>query len=129
MAPEQPVWIDGDPLLLDEMLGNLIDNALRYGKPRGRICLTIGVNPPALIVEDDGPGISPGRDSVFEAFYRAPDAKAGGSGLGWRSCARSRTPMAWWKLSSRPEYAGTRLSVVFPARASVRNSPGQERAS
>ncbi|CFT95704.1 sensor kinase protein [Bordetella pertussis] len=131
VAPEQPVWIDGDPLLLDEMLGNLIDNALRYGKPRGRICLTIGVNPPALIIEDDGPGISPQeRDSVFEAFYRAPDAKAGGSGLGLaivREIAHAHG--AWWKLSSRPEYAGTRLSVVFPGPRIGTQLTRQERAS
>ncbi|WP_144635024.1 sensor histidine kinase [Bordetella genomosp. 13] len=115
-APDLPVWIDGDPLLLDELLGNLIDNALRYGKPQGRITLTVGTNPPSLTVEDDGPGITPEeRDSVFEAFYRSPTAAAGGSGLGLaivREIAHAHG--AWWKLASRPEYPGTRLSVVFP---------------
>jgi len=116
VAPDLPVWIDGDALLLDELLGNLIDNALRYGQPQGRITLTVDTNPPALTVEDDGPGISPQeRESVFEAFYRSPSAAAGGSGLGLaivREIAHAHG--AWWKLASRPEYAGTRLSVVFP---------------
>ncbi|SAI74373.1 sensor kinase protein [Bordetella ansorpii] len=115
-APDLPVWVDGDPLLLDELLGNLIDNALRYGKPQGRITLTVGTNPPSLTVEDDGPGITPDeRESVFEAFYRSPTAAAGGSGLGLaivREIAHAHG--AWWKLASRPEYPGTRLSVVFP---------------
>jgi signal transduction histidine kinase len=116
VAPDEPVAIDGDPLLLDELLGNLIDNALRYGKPQGRITLTVGANPPTLTVEDDGPGIPPEeRERVFEAFYRSPKAKAGGSGLGLaivREIANAHG--AWWKLSSRPEYPGTRLTVVFP---------------
>lgn len=116
VAPDHPVWIDGDPLLLDELLGNLIDNAVRYGNGRGRITLTVSENPPTLIVEDDGPGI-PGeeRERVFEAFYRSPGSTAGGSGLGLaivREIAHAHG--AWWKLTSRPEYPGTRLSVAFP---------------
>src|SRR5690606_4775906 len=39
-APGHPVWIDADPLLLDELLGTLTDKPLRYGRPRGRIMLT-----------------------------------------------------------------------------------------
>ncbi|HYG44157.1 MAG TPA: ATP-binding protein [Bordetella sp.] len=116
VAPDHAVWIDGDPLLLDELLGNLIDNALRYGKEAGRITLTVGMNPPSLTIEDNGPGI-PGdeRERVFEAFYRSPGSTVGGSGLGLaivREIAHAHG--AWWKLNSRPEYPGTRLSVVFP---------------
>jgi len=115
-APEHPVWIDADPLLLDELLGNLIDNALRYGSGATRITLSVGSNPPALTVEDDGAGIEiQERERVFDAFYRSPRAPAGGSGLGLaivREIARAHG--AWWSLVSRPEFPGTRLSVVFP---------------
>jgi len=116
VAPEESVWIDADPLLLDELLGNLIDNAMRYGNPGGCITLNVGSNPPSLTVMDDGPGIPmEDQDRVFEAFYRSPSATAGGSGLGLaivREIAHAHG--AWWKLTSRPEYPGTRLSVVFP---------------
>ena len=116
MAPDEPVWVDADPLLLEEMLGNLLDNALRYGVGARCIRLHIGVNPPSLSVEDDGPGIDPGDgERIFEAFYRSPKAVAGGSGLGLaivREIARSHG--AWWNLSTRPQFAGTRISVVFP---------------
>jgi signal transduction histidine kinase len=116
VAPDAPVGIDGNPLLLDELLGNLIDNALRYGRKPGRITLTVGANPPSLTIEDDGPGIpSDERDRVFEAFYRSPSAAAGGSGLGLAIVREIATAHgAWWQLTSRPEYPGTRLSVVFP---------------
>lgn len=131
VAPDCPVWIDGDPLLLDELLGNLIDNAVRYGNDSGRITLTVAANPPTLVVEDDGPGI-PGeeRERVFEAFYRSPGTSAGGSGLGLaivREIAHAHG--AWWKLASRPQYAGTRLSVVFPGPRKGTQLTRQDRVS
>src|SRR5690606_17243945 len=46
VAPSCPVWVDVDALLLEELLSNLIDNALRYGRGATRITLRVGVNPP-----------------------------------------------------------------------------------
>ena len=116
VAPEEPVWVDADPLLLEEMLSNLIDNALRYGIGARNIRLQVGANPPSLAVEDDGPGIdSADSDRVFEAFYRSPRANTAGSGLGLaivREIARAHG--AWWSLLSRPAFPGTRIGIVFP---------------
>lgn len=116
VAPDDPVWVDVDPLLLEELLSNLIDNALRYGVGATSITLQVGANPPSLTVEDDGPGIDPeDSERVFEAFYRSPRASAGGSGLGLaivREIARAHG--GWWNLVSRPTFPGTRISVVFP---------------
>lgn len=118
IAPEQPVWVDADPILLDELLGNLIDNALRYGAESGQICLQISANPPSLIIEDNGAGIVPeDADRVFEAFYRSPNTVGSGSGSGLglaivREIARAHG--GWWSLSSRPKVDGTRIAVVFP---------------
>jgi signal transduction histidine kinase len=115
-APDDPVWIDADPLLLEELLGNLIDNALRYGTGARLIGLKVTPNPPSLVVEDDGPGIDPAdSERVFEAFYRSPKVNKAGSGLGLaivREIARAHG--AWWSLLSRPDFPGTRISVVFP---------------
>ncbi len=115
-APDDAVWVDADPLLLEEMLSNLIDNALRYGAGATYIRVQVGATPPSLMVEDDGRGIdADDRDRVFEAFYRSPRATAGGSGLGLaivREIALAHG--AWWGLASRPEFAGTRINIVFP---------------
>lgn len=115
-APDEPVWIDADPLLLEELLGNLIDNALRYGTGARLIGLKVTPNPPSLVIEDDGPGIDPAdSERVFEAFYRSPKVNKAGSGLGLaivREIARAHG--AWWSLLSRPDFPGTRISVVFP---------------
>lgn len=116
-APDEPVWVDGDAVLLDQMLGNLIDNAIRYhGSGPGQIVLRVNDSPPTLIVEDDGPGIAT-EDSkrVFDAFYRAKNSLAGGSGLGLAIVKEiAEAHGAHWDLRSRPEVAGTRISLVFP---------------
>lgn len=118
VAPDKPVWVDADPVLLDELLGNLIDNALRYGASGDRICLQVKDNPPTLIVEDNGAGIAEeDAERVFEAFYRSAKAAgtASGSGLGLaivREIARAHG--GWWSLSSHPQVDGTRIAVIFP---------------
>lgn len=69
-----------------EAIGNLVDNALRYGRPRGTV--TVGVSRPGpgeacLAVEDDGPGIPDGdRERVLEPFHRLPGSPGDGAGLG-----------------------------------------------
>lgn len=115
-APEDAVWIEGDPILLDELLGNLIDNALRYAVDAKRIRLHVTSTPPTLAVEDDGCGISPEEQGkVFDAFYRSAQSIVGGSGLGLaivREIARAHG--AWWNLLSLPNFKGTRMTIVFP---------------
>lgn len=75
----------GDRLLLGEMLGNLIDNALNYGGSHVTVSVAAGAgtNGPELMVEDDGGGI-PERERarVFERFHRVPGTGGDGSGLG-----------------------------------------------
>jgi two-component system sensor histidine kinase TctE len=78
-------WIEGDPLLVRDMLGNLLDNALRYTQQGGQVTVRVTVVPDAvaLSVEDNGPGIpEPERERVFERFYRVLGTGAEGCGLG-----------------------------------------------
>jgi two-component system, OmpR family, sensor histidine kinase TctE len=75
----------GESTLLQEMIVNLVDNALRYA-PRGGI-VTLGIAPDGanwqLTVRDNGPGIPIAeRERVFERFYRVLGTTAEGSGLG-----------------------------------------------
>lgn len=85
--PEQPILIRGNPLMLRELLNNLIDNALRYTPPHG--CVTVRVRGDEgkaqafLEIEDTGPGIpAADRSHIFERFYRILGSNAEGSGLG-----------------------------------------------
>ncbi|HTH61927.1 MAG TPA: sensor histidine kinase N-terminal domain-containing protein [Paraburkholderia sp.] len=81
------VEIDGHPVMLREMLSNLIDNAIRYTPAGGRITVRVRPEPAAgvvhLEVEDTGIGIPPAeRERVLERFYRILGRDADGSGLG-----------------------------------------------
>jgi len=67
---------------LDEMLGNLVDNACKYARSRVAIASTLDGRSLEITVDDDGPGLDPSmRDKVLQRGVRADEA-APGSGLG-----------------------------------------------
>lgn len=111
------VPILGDELLLQEMLNNLIDNALRYGGNSGTVTVRLAKSPQiALSVEDEGPGIPESEIShVFERFYRVPGSAFGGSGLGLaivREIAQAHgARVSADRVSPK---GGTIFRVVFP---------------
>lgn len=84
----EPVWLDGAAVLLDELLTNLVDNAVKYTPAGGRV--TVGVHADqsdpewvVLMVRDNGPGVPlEAREQVFERFFRVLGSGAEGSGLG-----------------------------------------------
>jgi len=78
------IAINGDPVLLRELLANLLDNAIAYGRPQGNIAVSLTNQPkPCLTVSDDGPGIDAAeREKVQERFYRIPGSPGEGCGLG-----------------------------------------------
>ncbi|TBV01364.1 sensor histidine kinase [Phytopseudomonas dryadis] len=81
LEAEQPVWMRGEPTLLNELLCNLLDNAMAYTEPGGNVILRV-LESGVLEVEDDGPGIPErDREKVFERFYRR-QAQGAGAGLG-----------------------------------------------
>jgi two-component system sensor histidine kinase TctE len=84
--PPSPATVRGVPLLLREMVANLVDNAIRYTPAGGTVSVSVQVLQAevALVVEDTGPGIPAAeKQQVFERFYRLPDAGTqDGSGLG-----------------------------------------------
>lgn len=74
---------------LQQVLTNLVENAIKYGRRAGRVIIGgtgLGEGRVELWVQDDGPGIPPeARDRVFERFYRVDRARSretGGTGLG-----------------------------------------------
>ena len=79
----ESVIVRGDPALLRRLLRNLVDNALRHGKPPVGVTVKREGGRVALRVSDQGPGI-PATDieTVFEPFRRARHANATGTGLG-----------------------------------------------
>jgi two-component system phosphate regulon sensor histidine kinase PhoR len=79
-------WIQADPLRLNQILENLISNAMKFSPPGGRVTLSVHITEHGQTweVRDQGPGIPEAEQGrIFERFYRAQAAKAKpGTGLG-----------------------------------------------
>ena len=84
----EPCQIPGNPVLIDEMIMNLMDNAIKYNKPGGTMEVSVEKNGKAalLMVKDSGVGIEEAHiDRVFERFYRVDQSRSReteGHGLG-----------------------------------------------
>jgi two-component system OmpR family sensor kinase len=81
----EPAATLGDEHALRTLLDNLVENAIRYTPPGGRVAVDAFADAegPMFAVTDNGPGIPPrDREHVFDRFYRVPGTSAPGSGLG-----------------------------------------------
>jgi len=116
-----------DPSLLDDLLSNLVDNALKYTPAGGSVTLSTGERSgqPFLSVEDTGPGIQPAdRARVRERFVRLPNSPGHGSGLGLAIVEEiARLFDATMHIDSGANQTGTRISIVFPAAAGASAGP------
>ena len=119
-----PVW--GVAWSLREMLGNLIDNAVRYTGSGGVVTVRCGMEEGGAVwleVEDNGPGIPEAlRAKAFDRFVRLDDMP-GGSGLGLaivREVAQSHHARV--DMHSATEGRGLRVRVSFPPSGSALDS-------
>ncbi|WP_373814055.1 ATP-binding protein, partial [Neisseria dentiae] len=78
---ENALPLHGNAVLLELMLRNLLDNAVRYSPENSRVSLTL--NRDGICVCDEGPGIAPEHMMrICERFYRPAGQTQQGSGLG-----------------------------------------------
>jgi len=83
VIPVEEVIVRGWASGLRMMVDNLVENAARHGRERGRIRVTLEADGPVLEVEDDGPGVPAAeRERIFAPFTRAGESDRPGSGLG-----------------------------------------------
>jgi len=125
VAAAQPATVVADADALRTLLRNLVDNAVRYTPPGGRVDVSVEV--PAggiasgarLTVTDDGPGIAPAeRARVFDRFYRRPGTVPPGSGLGLAIVkAIADAHGATVELADGPGGKGLAVTVSFPPTA------------
>jgi signal transduction histidine kinase len=83
-GPDTGAQVRGSPVLLRELITNLLDNAIRYTHAGGSVTLRLVLEEQAVVleIEDNGPGIAPAdRERVFERFYRGADGEGSGLGL------------------------------------------------
>lgn len=114
--------VQGYPRLLDELVYNLCDNAIRYNHEGGWVDVSVSLEDecPLLVVADSGSGIPAEQQAkVFERFYRGEQSRSretGGTGLGLAIVKHAATLHgAALTLDSEPG-RGTTVCVRFPER-------------
>ncbi len=122
-AELQVATVLADPSLLDDLLSNLVDNALKYTPAGGSVTVSVGrtADRPYLCVEDTGPGIpAADRQRVRQRFYRLPNSVGHGSGLGLAIVEEiAGLYDARLDIDSGANQVGTKVTVRFPAAAAA----------
>ncbi|MDP2229562.1 cell wall metabolism sensor histidine kinase WalK [Methylotenera sp.] len=125
-ADRQPCQVAVAPLALKRILGNLLNNALRYGGQGGLMiarrrcidCILIGVR-------DHGPGIPAElREAVFRPFFRLDPSRnrdTGGSGLGL-AIARQLAETQGWRIAIKSRIGGgTSIWLAIPFSGAIKH--------
>ncbi len=108
--------------LLDEMIYNLTENAIKYNRRGGRVDLWVGklMNTPEIIVTDNGIGIARDQqERIFERFYRVDKSRSketGGTGLGL-SIVKHGAELTNAQIKVTSELGkGTKMELIFHER-------------
>jgi signal transduction histidine kinase/DNA-binding response OmpR family regulator len=117
-------WIDADSARVDQILANLIGNAVKYTPPGGRIWIRVRPSDGEALIEivDTGVGMSPEvLAQVFDLFFqddRSPDRRHGGLGIGL-TLVRQLVELhgGHVEAGSEGEGRGSRFAVRFPLAA------------
>jgi CheY-like chemotaxis protein/two-component sensor histidine kinase len=129
--PPGPVWVEGDPTQLAQVLTNLLNNATKFTDPGGRVTLSLapdaGPDRVAVRVTDTGIGISPEMlPHVWEVFSQADrslDRSRGGLGLGL-ALVRGLVELHGGEV--RAESPGLGCGSTFTALLPLAESPEDE---
>jgi signal transduction histidine kinase len=120
--------VDGDRDLLFQAVANLIDNAIKYTPPGGRIVLGLSptVEGAELYVADTGPGIPPDqRERVFDRFHRLESSRSTpGSGLGL-SLVRAVARLHGATVRLTDNAPGLRIALLLPRHSAHMNGLGR----
>lgn len=122
---EGDTTVEVDPVLLGQVVWNLLENAIRFTPAGGRVRLTAhgGAEHVDLIVEDTGPGFPPDMlDRVFDRFLRADLARSrpdevSGTGLGLAIVKGVAEAHGGAVEAANVPGGGARVTVRFPRRA------------
>jgi signal transduction histidine kinase len=119
LMPADLPLVDVDPLRIQQVLGNLVANALRYAPKESVVSIAAADrrHSIAVSVTDSGPGIAPEvLPFVFERFAKAEDSR--GSGLGLAIARRLVEAHGGSIRAERPAAGGTTITFELPAQVS-----------
>ena len=126
--------VNGDPSLLERLVGNLVENAIRHNQTGGWFAVKTGVRgtEAVLTVANSGPVVPPNEaERLFDRFYR-PDRsrsrKTGGVGLGLSIVKAVAAAHGGTVKVTAPPAGGLEVSVSLPAAPQVPEPTGGESA-
>jgi two-component system sensor histidine kinase KdpD len=128
IAGEVPL-LHGDPVLMEQLLYNLLENATKYTPPDSPIEIRARAEEDRLIVEiaDRGPGLRPGdEERVFERFYRGNAREGAGVGLGLPICRAIATVHGGTLTAANREGGGAVFTLCVPRGESPPPGPPSE---
>jgi two-component system, OmpR family, sensor histidine kinase MprB len=110
--------VHADPDAIERAIANLVDNAVKWSPPGGRVVVSVAAG--GVAVADEGPGIPPADlPYVFDRFYRSPAARAlPGSGLGL-AIVRQIAETYGGRVSAEPRPTGTLIRLYLPTAPAV----------
>lgn len=115
LSPDVPL-VPVDPILLEQVFCNLLDNAARYTPEGSKV--TVSARPSEagveIAVDDEGPGLEPGTEQqVFEKFFRGK-VTSPGAGLGLAICRGIVEAHQGQLTASRSPSGGARFTIFLP---------------
>lgn len=112
-----PILISGNPHSLQELVDNLVDNAILYAARGGTVNVGLRSTPGSdacLSIDDSGPGVpAPVLSRLGERFFRAPEAAPGGTGLGLAIVQRIAAQHGAHIVYAASALGGLRVEVRF----------------
>ncbi len=115
----EAIHYQGTYSILEELIGNLVDNAIKYGKDHGHVMVDLKKDEDevTIVVRDDGIGIPPeSLDRIFERFYRVDKSRSkelGGTGLGL-SIVKHAASYHGGKVTVESSDKGSTFTVTLP---------------
>jgi len=120
----QPLWVLADAFRMQQVIRNVLANALRFAPPASQIEVTGRALAPAegggceLVVRDHGPGVPPGElETIFDAFVQSSRTRdgSGGTGLGLTICRKIMAALGGGISAANAADGGAVMTIRLPA--------------
>jgi two-component system, OmpR family, sensor histidine kinase KdpD len=117
--PDALPLVSVDPVLLEQLFVNLLDNVVRHTPPAAAVTITarhdVSTGVVQVDVVDDGPGLPPGDEQrVFQKFFRGRGSAADGAGLGLAICRAIATVHGGTLVAQNRPEGGARFRLELP---------------
>ncbi len=127
--PDLPLVAKADPLRFQQVIRNVVANAIKFSPPGSTITLEGYADPQGqthLVVRDEGPGNTPSElHSIFEAFVQSSKTKdgSGGTSLGLAICRKIVEAMGGRIFAENVPASGAAFHIILPARGQAETVP------